>query len=210
MREGLSRIRSAAGLADGVSLPMPPVAAAPCRWLRSILSRFLDAPETNVAIFAFLLNLTWELAQVPLFAGMPSAEHWQAILICGRATLGDVVIALVGFWAVAASARTRSWVLRPTAGQLANFVAVGVLITILMEWLATQVLHRWMQSQCPSSLSSESGCLPFFNGSSFRRSWCGSFDASSRERTRAAHRSRPAFTLRAARSSVVMAKDPAR
>jgi len=38
--------------------------------------------------------LTWELAQVPLFAGMPSAEHWQAILVCGRATLGDVVIAL--------------------------------------------------------------------------------------------------------------------
>ena len=50
---------------------MPPAATAPCRWLRSILGRFLDAPETNVAIFAFLLNLTWELAQVPLFAGMP-------------------------------------------------------------------------------------------------------------------------------------------
>jgi hypothetical protein len=157
---------------------MPPAATAPCRRLRSILGRFLDAPETNVAIFAFLLNLTWELAQVPLFAGMPSAEHWQAILVCGRATLGDVVIALVGFWAVAGAAHTRSWMLWPTAGQLTGFVAVGVLITILMEWLDGP-----MQRQCPSSLSSVSGCLPFFNGSSFRRSWCGSFDASSRERT---------------------------
>jgi hypothetical protein len=126
---------------------MPPAATAPCRRLRSILGRFLDAPETNVAIFAFLLNLTWELAQVPLFAGMPSAEHWQAILVCGRATLGDVVIALVGFWAVAGSAHTRSWMLWPTAGQLTGFVAVGVLITILMEWLATQVLHRWTYAE---------------------------------------------------------------
>lgn len=32
-----------------------------------------EAPETNVVIFAFLLNLVWELAQVPLFAGMPTA-----------------------------------------------------------------------------------------------------------------------------------------
>ena len=126
---------------------MPLVAATPRRWLRSIGGRCLDAPETNVAIFAFLLNLTWELAQVPLFAGMPSAEHWQAILVCGRATLGDVVIALISFWAVAASAHTRSWVLRPTAGQLAGFVAVGVLLTILMEWLATQVLGRWTYTE---------------------------------------------------------------
>ena len=126
---------------------MPPAATAPSRRLGSILGRCLGAPETNVAIFAFLLNLTWELAQVPLFAGMPSSEHWRAILVCGQATLGDVVIALVGFWAVAASAHTRSWVLRPTVGQLTGFVAVGVLITILMEWLATQVLHRWAYAE---------------------------------------------------------------
>ncbi|MGH7366643.1 MAG: hypothetical protein ACREK9_09560 [Candidatus Rokuibacteriota bacterium] len=109
--------------------------------------RLLYAPETNIAIFAFLLNLTWEFAQVPLFAGMPSAQHWGAILVCGRATLGDVVIALVAFWAVAASARARSWVLRPTAAQITSFVAVGVVITIVMEWLATQVLGRWMYAE---------------------------------------------------------------
>ncbi|MEX2222877.1 MAG: hypothetical protein WEG40_13880 [Candidatus Rokuibacteriota bacterium] len=109
--------------------------------------RLLHAPETNIAIFAFLLNLTWELAQVPLFAGMPTAEHWRAILVCGRATLGDVVIALVAFWAVAASARARSWVLRPTAAQLTGFVTVGVLITVVIEWLATQVLGRWMYAE---------------------------------------------------------------
>jgi hypothetical protein len=32
---------------------------------------------------------------------MPSAQHWTAVLACGRATLGDVVVALVALWAVA-------------------------------------------------------------------------------------------------------------
>lgn len=103
----------------------------------------LDAPETNVAVFAFLLNLAWELAQVPLFIGMPTAEHWSALLVCGRATLGDVVIALIGFWIVAVCTGTRSWILRPSTWRVAGFVAVGALITIVMEWLATQMLGRW-------------------------------------------------------------------
>lgn len=107
----------------------------------------LEAPETNVAIFAFLLNLTWEFAQVPLFAGMPSAEHWHAVLVCARATLGDVVIALVGFWTVAASTRARTWVLRPTTAHVTGFVAVGLLITVVMEWLATRVLGRWTYAE---------------------------------------------------------------
>jgi hypothetical protein len=103
----------------------------------------IAGPETNVAIFTFLLNLVWELAQVPLFAGMPTADHWRAILVCGRATLGDVVIALIAFWGVAAVARSRSWVVRPTVRQAVGFAAIGAVITIVMERLATQVLHRW-------------------------------------------------------------------
>lgn len=95
--------------------------------------RLIDTPEANVAIFAFLLNLPWEFLQVPLFAGMPSAGHWIAIQVCGRATLGDVVITLTAFWVVAASARARRWILAPTPRQVAGLVAVGVLITIAME-----------------------------------------------------------------------------
>jgi hypothetical protein len=109
--------------------------------------RFTDAPEMNIAIFAFLLNLPWELAQVPLFAGMPSARHWSAILVCGRATLGDVAIALVAFGGVAGMARSRRWVLRPTARQAAGFVAIGLTTTLVMEWLATHVLHRWAYAE---------------------------------------------------------------
>jgi hypothetical protein len=107
------------------------------------MKRLIETPETNVALFAFLLNLPWEFAQVPLFAGMPTAQHWTAVLACGRATLGDVVVALVAFWAVALVAGGRGWAVAPTRGRVAGFVAVGVLITIVMERLATGPLGRW-------------------------------------------------------------------
>jgi hypothetical protein len=107
------------------------------------MKRLIEAPETNVGIFAFLLNLPWELAQVPLFAGMPTAQHGTAVLACGRATLGDVVVALVAFWAVALAAGARAWVLAPTRGRVGGFVVVGALITVVLERLATGPLGRW-------------------------------------------------------------------
>jgi len=110
------------------------------------MKRFFDLPEVNVAIFAFLLNLVWEFAQVPLFEGMPVAGHWRAIQVCARATAGDVAIALVAFWAVSWAWRSRLWILRPTTFQLGGFVAVGLVITVFIEWLSTQVLDRWAYS----------------------------------------------------------------
>jgi|SRR5882724_4735506 len=111
------------------------------------MKRWLDSPEVNVAIFAFLLNFVWEFAQVPLFKGMPASAHWQAILVCARATVGDVLIALVAFWTVTAACRSRRWILRATRSQVAGFIAVGVSITIVLEWLATQVLQRWAYAE---------------------------------------------------------------
>ncbi len=48
-----------------------------------------SAPELHVALFAFLLNLTWEFLQVPLYVGMPTMPHWQAVQACTQAALGD-------------------------------------------------------------------------------------------------------------------------
>jgi hypothetical protein len=67
-------------------------------------------PEFNVALFAFLLNLPWELWQAPLFEGMAAAPHWEAVKVCSRAAAGDAVIALVAYAAVALVLRDRAWV----------------------------------------------------------------------------------------------------
>jgi hypothetical protein len=108
---------------------------------------FFALPEVNVAIFAFLLNYPWEFLQVPFFAGMADAPHWDAVLFCSWAALGDVVIMLVAFWAVAVVVRSRKWVLRPDVAQVLGFVGVGLLFTVVFEWLATEVLNRWQYAE---------------------------------------------------------------
>jgi uncharacterized protein YacL len=113
---------------------------------------FFGLPEVNVAIFAFLLNYPWEFLQVPFFAGMAEAPHWDAVLFCSWATLGDVVIMLVAFWTVAAVARSRHWILRPSTAQILGFIGVGLLITLVFEWLATEVLDRWQYAEIMPTL----------------------------------------------------------
>lgn len=124
-------------------------------------ARVVDLPELNVALFAFLLNYPWEFLQVPFFEAMAAAPHWDAVRFCTRATLGDAVIALAAFWAVAAWARSRTWILEPTTKQVLGFVAAGVAITVAFEWLATEVLGRWAYgSAMPTLPILGTGLLP--------------------------------------------------
>jgi hypothetical protein len=68
-------------------------------------SAFLRQPEPNVLLFGFLLNLPWELLQIPFFAGMSSATHWDGVIQCMRAAAGDAAILLGAFWAAACFSR---------------------------------------------------------------------------------------------------------
>jgi hypothetical protein len=88
----------------------------------------MNWPESNVVLFAFLLNLPWELWQIPLFKNMPSLAHWDGVILCTRAALGDAAIALPAFWLVAAVAGTRDWIRRPTGITLGAFVAIGPVV----------------------------------------------------------------------------------
>ena len=100
-----------------------------------------QTPEFSVFVFALLLNYPWELIQAPLFEGMAAAPHWEAVKVCTRATFGDGIIMLIAFWAVAVAVRSRRWLLNPRAWQVAAFIAVGVLITIVLEHFATRSSH---------------------------------------------------------------------
>ena len=110
---------------------------------RSVVRRVTDLPEFNVALFGFLLNYPWEFLQVPLFKGMATAPHWSAVRFCTRATLGDALIAVFAYWVVSAVIRRRRWITDPRWPQVAAFVGVGLLVTLLFERLATGPLDRW-------------------------------------------------------------------
>ena len=89
-------------------------------------------------LFALLLHFPWELIQAPLYEGMASAAHWDAVKRCARATLGDATIAVFAYAAVAAAARNRWWILRSKPRELVGFVALGLLVTAVIEILATR------------------------------------------------------------------------
>lgn len=123
--------------------------------------RLLTAPEFNIGLFAFLLNYPWEFLQVPFFRAMPEMPHWEAVVFCTRATVGDVLIALAAYWGIAALRRDRLWVLRPTFGAVTGFVAGGVLITLGLEWHATEIDDRWQYaSMMPTLPLLGTGMLP--------------------------------------------------
>ena len=114
------------------------------------LFRALTAtPEFNLIVFAPLLNFPWEVLQAPLFEGMAAAPHSRVISACLQATLGDAVIVLLAHASVVVATRRRRWVLAPSRREVVGFVAVGVGITAIIEWLATR--GHWAQTWAYSS-----------------------------------------------------------
>ena len=110
------------------------------------LSALVNTPEFNVVIFSLLLNLAWEVWQVPFFLGMADQPHWLGVKACTQAAFGDAGIALAAFWVAALIARSRTWILRPSRPDIAIFVGVGLIATIAFETLATGALERWAYS----------------------------------------------------------------
>ena len=114
----------------------------PVRWLANLPR----TPEFSVVVFSFLLNLVWEIWQVPLFRGMADQPHWLGVKACTQATLGDSGIALAAFWVTAICARNRGWILEPRKADIAIFIGAGIVATLFLEALATGVLDRWAYS----------------------------------------------------------------
>ena len=100
-------------------------------------------PWAAVAGFAALVHFAWEMLQVPYFRDMPTAPHWQAVRTCAVATVGDVVLTLVAYGAVAAVAGSRVWLGRPGAVRMAGYLLVGIVVTASAEYLSVHVLGRW-------------------------------------------------------------------
>ncbi len=98
-------------------------------------------PVSVLACFSFLLHFLWEMLQVPLYADMARMAHWSGIVVCAKATAGDVVIALAAYATAAGFARTWHW--RASRAHVATYLAMGVIITVVLEGLNVYLWHRW-------------------------------------------------------------------
>ena len=109
-----------------------------------------NAPELHISIFAFLLNFVWELLQMPLFAGTADFHPYEIILHWPKATFGDVVISLVAFVGACLITRSRMWIILMNSSGVVAFLAIGLVITIVFELLATGPLNLWEYGEpCP-------------------------------------------------------------
>jgi hypothetical protein len=107
------------------------------------VARLLALPEANVFFFGVLVNLPWELLQIPFFDGMSRAPHWQATKVCSLAAVGDGALLLGAYWVTAAMARSRQWVLHPRLRDVLVLLSVAQVMNALFEWLNTEIWQRW-------------------------------------------------------------------
>jgi hypothetical protein len=105
--------------------------------------RWRGSPELNVFGFGVIVNYPWELLQTPLFQGMSTAPHFEATRVCTLAALGDGALLVAAFWAAAAAARSRHWLLHPRGRDVLMLVLVGQALNVALEWLNTEVWQRW-------------------------------------------------------------------
>ena len=104
-------------------------------------------PEVSLALFSFAFHFIWEFLQIPTFEGMAELRHWEGVKVCTYATIGDVGIALAAFWITSLAARTRHWIIDKKAWQLLVFLAVGLAVTVGLEFYYVEISNRWSYSE---------------------------------------------------------------
>lgn len=96
---------------------------------------------------AVIVNYIWELAQTPLYTGI---EFPGALWHCFVASLGDGLLVLFIYAAVAAVMRSPDWYLRPTAPSYIAMAMVGFAVGFAVEWWGLYIAQRWRYSDLMS------------------------------------------------------------
>ena len=96
---------------------------------------------TSLFVISVPLNFVWELAQMPLY--VEDGKLLEFAAHCIVPSLGDGVIVLIifgmGWWVL----RRADWFVRPRASAYALMLVTGLIIAVLIEWIAVYGLGRW-------------------------------------------------------------------
>jgi hypothetical protein len=116
-------------------------------------------PAVKWAAWALVLNLLWEVAQLPFYTFAPAigplGVAWSVI----HCTAGDVGIALGSFGMAALATRDLEWPARRPWLGLAVALGVGLMWTVHSEWQNVYARGAWAYSPTMPTVSGV-GLLP--------------------------------------------------
>ena len=85
----------------------------------------------TITIIAFLLNLIWELVQMPLYKG--SSYSIEQIAFCALASVADALMVLLLYFGVALIFRNPLWIQHLKWQQIAIVILIGGAGAVLAE-----------------------------------------------------------------------------
>ena len=94
---------------------------------KKIFNRFV----ITTILLAFLLNVAWEILQIPLFKG--GVYEWQHILFCVLASVADVIMVLLIYFGFAFIYKNALWVNKLKAKRLILLILTGFAGAVLTE-----------------------------------------------------------------------------
>lgn len=111
-----------------------------CNDVTSIRARWVALGPYTAAVL--LLNLVWEVAQMPLYTLWWTAPARSIVFAIVHCTVGDVLIALAALL-IAIVLFRRGWPAQRFAPVASAAVAFGLVYTGFSEWLNVYVRHTW-------------------------------------------------------------------
>lgn len=115
--------------------------------------RFWRAVKTLTTLFivAVLLNYLWELAQAPLYVAI---EHYTAAVFwhCFVASLGDGIMVMIICAVGWVTFHRWDWFHSPGITGYLLMLTAGLILAILVEWVAVYSLERWKYTEIMPTL----------------------------------------------------------
>lgn len=99
------------------------------------------------AVCALVLNLIWEVAQLPLYAFAPAVRTSERVWYVVHCTAGDVGIALASFGVAALGTREPDWPGRRPWVGLALALVAGLAWTAYSEYQNVYVRGTWAYAE---------------------------------------------------------------
>ena len=97
-----------------------------------------------IFVVSVAVNYAWELAQAPLYTGV---NFPGALWHCFVASLGDGLLVLFVYAAVAVAVRSPNWYMHPGIRGYTAMAAAGLGVGFAVEWWGLHIARRWQYSE---------------------------------------------------------------